>query len=202
MDNIIAYGAREDHTGLLGPGDRAVLWVHGCCFDCPGCIAPGHRNGPYQTATPEEMAQWFRKTGAEGLTISGGEPMLQAGALAEMVVRIRRERDAGVIVYTGFLYEQLLERAQQDPGISAFLAQTDLLIDGPYREEEDHNEPARGSANQRLIHLTDRYRDAAGPYYLERKGREIEVRLAGDRSFLVGVPSREQAAFWRKISGE
>lgn len=28
-----------DTSGLLGPPGRWLLWFHGCCRSCPGCIA-------------------------------------------------------------------------------------------------------------------------------------------------------------------
>lgn len=27
-------------THTLGPGKRFVIWVQGCCFNCPNCISP------------------------------------------------------------------------------------------------------------------------------------------------------------------
>lgn len=193
--SVLRYGARASGCRVLGPGNRAVLWVYGCCFDCPGCIAESYRSGPYQETTPEEAAAWYLAQNAEGLTISGGEPMMQAAALGEMVSYIRRERDCGVIVYTGYVYEDLL--ARRDPEIMALLDRTDLLIDGPYRQELDRNQMARGSDNQRLIPLTERYRDSL--WYYEQPGRKIELRLSEKRTLLIGVPGREQREVWRNL---
>lgn len=195
----IRYSAKVEQTRVLGPGKRAALWVQGCCFDCPGCIAPGFKEGSYTEAAPEELARWYLGLEAEGLTISGGEPMLQAGALARMVAAIRRVRDTGVIVYTGFVYETLLEKARQDAGIRQLLGQIDLLIDGPYIRERDHGEPYRGSANQRLLALTGRYRKELDTYYAGGQGRQIELQLSGRQTMLVGVPSRDQAEIWKNI---
>lgn len=189
---VLRYGARASGCEVLGPGRRAVLWVYGCCFDCPGCIAESFKSGPFLETTPEEAAAWYLARNADGLTISGGEPMLQAAALREMVSCIRRERDCGLIVYTGFVYEDLL--AQKDPEITAFLDQIDLLIDGPYRQSLDRNQMARGSENQRLLALTERYRDSLG--YYEQTGRKIELRLSEEGTLLIGVPGREQREIW------
>jgi anaerobic ribonucleoside-triphosphate reductase activating protein len=27
-------------THTLGPGQRFVVWVQGCCFKCRGCVSP------------------------------------------------------------------------------------------------------------------------------------------------------------------
>lgn len=194
----LRYGARIGGTSVLGPGRRAVIWVHGCCFSCEGCVAPGFREGAWEETSPEEMARWYLRQGAEGLTISGGEPMLQAEALADTVERIRRETDCGVIVYTGFVYEALLEKAREAAEIRRFLDQIDLLIDGPYVAALDDNRPYRGSANQRLLPLTERYRSDLDHYYAAT-GRSMEIHLTERGTLMVGVPGRDQAAIWNHI---
>ena len=57
-----------------------------------------------------------------------------------------------VACYTGWTYEQLLEK--NDPAVNALLAQVDLLIDGPFVLEQRNLELRfRGSENQRLIDM-------------------------------------------------
>ena len=195
--NTLRYSARLDSCAVLGPGNRAVFWVFGCCFSCKGCIGERFKTGPSLETTPQEAAEWYLRLNADGLTISGGEPMLQAGALAEMVERIRAERDCGVIVYTGFVYEDLLKK--NDADIPRFLRQIDLLIDGPYMRELDHNQPYRGSENQRFLPLTERYRKELETYYKAAQSRQIELHFSEQRTMMAGVPGREQADIWRKV---
>lgn len=199
MENIIRYSERIESTQLLGPGERAVLWVFGCCFDCPGCIAYNFKYGSYYEETVDAMVDWVLSTGKSDITISGGEPMLQAKALGAMIEGVRKVRNVGVIVYTGYLYEDLINKVYCDEGIKHFLRQTDVLIDGPYVEEKNNNEPYRGSANQRVIQLTGRYSERVEEYYFSNKGRNIEVRLNGDKTLMIGVPSKDQAAIWNNI---
>ncbi len=202
MRPVIRYGARQRDVTNLGPGSRAVIWVHGCCFHCEGCIAEaftGEKAPPLET-DPQEMADWvLAGEGCDGLTVSGGEPMLQAEALSGMVSRIRAVRDMGLIVYTGFVYETLAERAEGDPGLRRFLDQIDLLIDGPYIREQDINQPYQGSANQRLLCLTPRYEAALKTYYAAENTRNVEIRLDGGRLILIGVPSADQLRTWRAL---
>lgn len=194
----IRYGEKIDSCTVLGPGRRAVLWVHGCPFDCPGCIAPSYRHGPCQQISPADAAAWYLHIpDAQGLTISGGEPMQQAGALADMVEAIRREKDTGLIVYTGYRLEEL--QAMQNPQIGRFLSQIDLLIDGRYEQELDHDQPYRGSGNQRFLLLTDRYHTALETYYHAESGRQIELRVTGSNVLLVGVPGKDQARIWQSL---
>ena len=198
--SALLYSARIDRCALLGPGCRAVIYVHGCCFSCPGCIASGFQAQEPLEATAEEMAAWvLALPQCDGLTISGGEPMLQAQALSEVIDLIRRERDVGVITYTGFVYEALLERASTDAGVARLLERIDLLIDGPYVQEKDEGQFARGSTNQRLIALTERYKDDIGPYYESGREREMELRLQGRRVMMIGVPSAGQSSLWQQL---
>jgi len=189
-----------ESTRVLGPGDRAVIWVHGCCFQCPGCLAQLYKEGPFQSYTPRQLADWFLQTNAQGLTVSGGEPMLQAGALAQVIRLIRQDRPVGVIVYTGFVYEQLLEK--NDPDIRALLEQVDVLIDGPYIRELDDGIPYRGSSNQRILALTDRYREELDTYYLKTVGRKIEIDANTKRTMMVGIPDSRQLAIWNAIKSK
>lgn len=200
QNQILRVSQLADRTAVLGPGSRAVIWVHGCCFDCPGCLAQRYKTGEYRHYTPDAIARWYLGlSGVCGLTISGGEPMLQPGPLARAIARIREDADAGVIVYTGFRYEQLLHRAETDPELRRFLGCIDLLIDGPYIRELDDAAPYRGSSNQRLIPLTDRYRDELADYYARDTGRQIEILATPERTVMIGVPDRDQLAIWDKI---
>lgn len=199
MEKTIRYSERIESTQLLGPGDRAVLWVFGCCFDCPGCIAYNFKHGSYYEDTVDSIVDWILSTGKNDITISGGEPMLQAEKLATVLEHVRQVRDMGVIVYSGHIYEDLLVRAEKDDGIHRFLNSIDILIDGPFVESLNNNDPYRGSSNQRIISLTSRYSDVIEDYYYKQEGRKIEVRISGEKTLMIGVPSKDQAEIWRQI---
>ena len=60
-----------------------------------------------------------------------------------------------IYVWTGYLYEDLVQRTESDPELKYILSATDILIDGPYIEElRDITLKMRGSSNQRIIDLT------------------------------------------------
>ena len=195
---MIVYAERIGSCRVLGPGNRAVIWVHGCPRNCPGCIAESFRKGEGRECSPEEMAEWILSQNAEGLTLSGGEPFLQAGPLAETLRLVREKRDLGVIVYTGYTLEELQAASEEDPGVKDLLGFTDLLIDGPYVREKDVNQPYVGSSNQRLLLLTGRYAGEMD-YYTSAEGRKVEIRLSEERTLLVGVPGKEQREIWGRI---
>lgn len=140
---------------VLGPGKRAGIWVQGCSRGCPGCIVPDSWPTDEGEVIPvADLADWvLQQDGIDGITLSGGEPMDQAAGLAEMVQMIRSKRDLGVLCYTGYQLERLGSSAHR-----ALVDQVDLLIDGPYVQELHGDLLWRGSSNQRLHALTDRYK--------------------------------------------
>ena len=176
----------------LGPGNRYVLWTQGCPRRCPGCIAPDAQDISGGSLIPVEtlVEKIRRHPEAEGLTISGGEPFMQAGALGRLIDRLRAERDMGVIVYTGYTIEEL--RAIEDQAVKDFIERIDLLIDGPYIESENDDRALRGSANQRAICLTERYRDHLDSYGGDQ-GRALEYKVTENGFFIVGIPDKLRA---------
>lgn len=142
---------------VLGPGKRAVIWVQGCSFACPGCIVPESWNTEGgETIDIDTLSQWvLNQTDLDGVTLSGGEPMLQAAALVNLIDRLQSQSDLGVVCYTGYTWETLQKHGT--PEQLALLSRIDLLIDGRFLEEQQADLRWRGSANQRLLPLSDRY---------------------------------------------
>jgi anaerobic ribonucleoside-triphosphate reductase activating protein len=187
-------------TRALGPGLRAVVWVQGCPFHCAGCIAPDWipTVGGRTVAADELAAELLADPAVTGLTFSGGEPMAQAAALAEVVRRARAARDLTLICFTGFRLAELRERPP-GPGVAELLAQTDVLIDGRYVARRNDGRGLRGSDNQRVHALTGRLTEhcaelAAGP-------RRSEIRVRAGSTLLVGVPAAATARAFESMSG-
>jgi len=160
-----------------GPGCRAVLWVQGCPFRCPGCFNPGFQPFVGGTPTPvEELAdRCLSDRQTEGVTFSGGEPFAQAAPLAELAERAQAG-GKGVLVFTGYPRQSLEGTSRGD--WKKLLAAADLLVAGPYREDQPQRHALLASRNQELISLTDRYRDADfGP-----SQRRAEIHLGPDGS--------------------
>ncbi len=149
-----------------GPGLRFVLFTQGCPHGCQGCHNPEThcREGGFVCDVEELLAQYGENPLLAGVTFSGGEPFLQAGALCAVAERVRA-RGGDVVTYTGYTYEALLARTERGgaPDIARLLELTDLLIDGPYVEAlRDLELPFRGSSNQRLLDRKRRRALAAG----------------------------------------
>jgi len=137
-----------------GPGVRFVVFAQGCPHQCPGCHNPltwDLEGG--KDATIKEIIRMIKKKrkNIRGITLSGGEPFLQA---PEMVLLAQKAREIGldVVTYTGYTYEEL---QQLDlPGVQELLDASDILVDGPFLiEQRDISLSFRGSINQRVIDL-------------------------------------------------
>ena len=177
-------------TNVLGPGLRAVIWVQGCKFHCPACIAPDWIPfKPSLKLTPEEVVDRLVADDITGLTFSGGEPMEQADALAEVAILAHRKKELNIICFTGYRY-QILLRQSPDTGVAKLLSLVDVLIDGPYVNSLNDSRGLRGSTNQRIIHLTDRLK----PSFLEDQTRRIELKIDDGAVTLVGIPTPEITA--------
>lgn len=173
-------------TRTLGPGKRFAIWVQGCCFSCPGCISPEWIIQKQATLVdPGRLADSILSMpGTEGVTVSGGEPMLQATALSELFTQLRQQQDLSIICFTGFTLQQL--QLLSDPAIDRILGTIDVLIDGLYISGLNDNKGWRGSANQVVHFLTSRHiREVS--LFTEGK-RDVEIHLGEESALMVGVP--------------
>ena len=141
----------------------------------------------------EQVLSAAGRDGVEGITLLGGEPTAQARAASEFSRRVRAS-GLSVMVFSGFTLEEIREVG--DPSVLDLLDQTDLLVDGPYRQ--DLPESTRrwiGSSNQRVHALTDRYR-VDDPCWL--RPNTLEIRLDGSTLTLNGFPSPSAVGLWKR----
>lgn len=195
MDNhyFLNLAAWIDSTYALGPGKRFAFWLQGCPFSCPGCVAPSFLPIiPAHQFTIEQLLSLIAPVdGCEGITISGGEPMLQAEALAALLKIIHSQLDLSIIIYSGYYLNELKRLAVHKPAISQILGLVDVLIDGRYEHSQNDSRGLRGSANQTIHFLTERY---ARPLF-ERQKRTLEIHpLPAGNKLMVGLPTLSQ---WR-----
>ncbi len=185
--NVAAFCPRVTSHG---PGLRAVVWVQGCPFHCAGCLAPEwQEQRTADLVSIENLAlRILAQPDITGLTLSGGEPMLQAAALASLVERVHRQRPGlDVVCFTGYQWKELVARsAFGDTGIERLLGQVDVLIDGPYIAAQNNGRGLRGSTNQVVYRLTEREQRLA--YDFENAPRQAEIYVSDGQYLLSGVP--------------
>jgi anaerobic ribonucleoside-triphosphate reductase activating protein len=166
-----------------GPGERFVLWVQGCTLRCPGCWnRDTWQNELARTSVDAIWACVEDARGIDGITLTGGEPFQQAEPLCALLDRCRRQ-GLSAMAFTGYELDELTEPAQR-----ALLDRLDVVVTGRYRADLRRLDlPWRGSSNQRIGFLTERYGLDDVP-----TERASEVHLASDgRVVVTGFPEAE-----------
>ena len=132
-----------------GPGLRFTVFTQGCPHHCAGCHNP--QTWDFEGGNVVEIGEIVRKIEKNpllsGVTLSGGEPFMQAYACAE-IAKAAYGMGMNVWTYTGYTWEKILGM----PQFWALLIETDVLVDGPFIQEQKSMDLLyRGSRNQRLI---------------------------------------------------
>ena len=151
-----------------GPGLRFTVFTQGCPHHCPGCHNPETHdpNGGTEISVAELAERMTSNPATGGLTLSGGDPFLQAAECAQLA-RLAHESGRDVWAYTGWTYEVLVKEG--DPDKLALLDEVDVLVDGPFVEGlKSYAALFRGSTNQRLIDM-NKTRAAGKVVLWERK---------------------------------
>lgn len=139
-----------------GPGKRLIIWLQGCLQKCNGCCNQTFL--PLRRASlisPEDLVQMCVRGEVEGISLSGGEPFLQAVQLFPLIEQLKN-RGYSIFIWTGYLLEQLRTIADP-PEIGEILRRTDILVDGKFSQDQKSDLVWRGSINQHVYFLSDRY---------------------------------------------
>jgi len=129
-----------------GPGLRATIFVQGCTHNCPGCHNPSTHdlNGGTEVDINDIINDLEKhKKQFSGVTLSGGEPLLQQDKLIPICLWcINNHKD--IWLYTGFTYEKVNTLEIMD--------YIDIVVDGQFIEKyKSYNCLFKGSTNQRII---------------------------------------------------
>lgn len=155
----------DKYAGLItndfvnGVGTCVSFWVQGCPHHCPGCQNPEtwDFNGGKELPT-DIRGQIVKAICANGIirnfSVLGGEPLCDEN-LEEVDTIITSIRMAyphiKIFVWTGYLLAELKEKKNEK--INHILSQIDVLIDGPYiQDERDVTLELRGSKNQHILY--------------------------------------------------
>lgn len=136
-----------------GPGFRIVIFFQGCAHHCYGCHNPETWDFEGGKEVSFDLIKKIIDDNpyADGITLSGGDPLYQIDASTE-IAEYAKSKGLDVILYTGFLFEEVLEMTKANQRLKDFLNNVDTLIDGPFILEQRHlSLKFRGSSNQRII---------------------------------------------------
>lgn len=98
-----------------GPGVRFVVFMHGCNLSCGYCHNIDVCRGEYEEFTSDEVLEkvlrcrdYFGKDG--GITVSGGEALLQAEFVAELFEKCHKNHIHTVLDTSGSLWNESIEK--------------------------------------------------------------------------------------------
>ena len=157
-------------TEAEGPYKRLCIWFQGCNICCRGCCNPDYQPlVARHIMSLKDLIEVIKEAkvqfGIEGVTYSGGEPTLQQN-LPYLTQKIKDMR-LGVISFTGRRYED----------VSGILKGCDMVLDGAYDCFAPEKERRLlGSVNQRIIFLTDRYKNDVG-WFKSSDIKTVEVNV-------------------------
>lgn len=159
----------ESFGSADGPGVRYLIFLQGCNMRCKYCHNPDtwKINGGTQMTADEilDKAERFRSYWGEdgGITVSGGEPLLQIGFLTELFKKAKSRNINTCIDTAGqpFTFDE--------PFISKFnelMKYTDLLlVDIKHIEEREHKS-LTGADNSNILDMLRYLSDLQKPIWI------------------------------------
>lgn len=151
-----------------GPGVRYILFLQGCAMRCQYC----HNADTWKPGTPDQEAQDVLKKALRyrpywknggGITVSGGEPLLQAAFVAELFALARQE---GVHTTLDTAGQPWNASEMTDQAIDQVLDNTDLvLLDIKHLDPEKHKR-ITGHDNQNILAFLDHLHQRHIPVWL------------------------------------
>ena len=136
-----------------GPGIRRVYFAQGCRHNCEGCFNPETHdfNGGELMDMNELINDAISNPIINGITFSGGDPLEQAESFSYMAKEFK-SKGLNIWCYTGYTFEQILEKMKKDKDLKELISNVDVLVDGKFEmNNKNKSLKFRGSSNQRII---------------------------------------------------
>lgn len=161
--------SKESFGTVDGPGIRYVLFMQGCPMRCLYCHNPDTwKTGEGTPITAEEVIEEIKSNKAfyakGGITVSGGEPLLQTEFLTELFKKCKEENIHTCIDTSGITYKEDAEYLRK---LDALLEYTDLVMLDIKHIETDNHKSLTGHGNENIL---------AFAKYLEEKNITLWVR--------------------------
>lgn len=115
---------------LDGDGIRAVIWMQGCLHNCKECHNPETHDlkGGTEFEIEDIKKEIDKLENQDGITLSGGDPLFQLEGSTE-IAKYCKSKKLNVWCYTGFIFEELVKKAETDKQMNEFLNNIDVLVD-------------------------------------------------------------------------
>lgn len=157
---LLNINSIRECTESEGVGKRFAIWTQGCIKRCRNCcnthMQPIIKKHIVDCDDIIEKIQYSKKNyDIEGITLLGGEPILQSKGLS-YIAKWCRKNNLSVILFSGYTLEEI--NTSNFDGALELLKYTDVLIDGEYIDElYDEERGFIGSSNQKIYFLSDFY---------------------------------------------
>lgn len=159
----------ESFGSVDGPGVRFIVFMQGCNMRCKYCHNPDtwDKSGGIEVTADEIIkaalryrTYWGKKG---GITISGGEPLLQMDFLIELCKKCKEQGISTVIDTAGKPF------TREEPFFSKFnelLKYTDLImLDLKHIDSDDHKK-LTGFGNENILDLAQYLSDKSVPVWI------------------------------------
>jgi len=159
----VRYAGIIKNDVLAAPGISVSFFTQGCPHHCKGCHNPEtwdfDKGREFTSDTLSSLIADLTANGVErNLAIMGGEPLCQENLfLVDLIIHSVKEQlpKTKIYIWTGYEYEDL--KNEPNKTLQDILSNTDVLIDGPFIEEQrDITLFMRGSKNQRILYLKEK----------------------------------------------
>ena len=140
-----------------GIGFRVSLFVSGCARNCKGCFNKEAQDPefgkPFDDKAKQKIFKELEHDWCRGLSLLGGEPLSKLSDNRKTVIAFAKEvkekfLNKDIAIWSGYTLEEI----QADDTMKDILKYVDVLVDGPFIEEQkDLSIPFRGSRNQRIL---------------------------------------------------
>lgn len=137
----------NEMTTAEGPGRRFAIWLQGCPIRCVGCWNRDMWSMKKRHLVDvKKLLNYVREyeERIDGVTILGGEPLVQATPLSEFVKLLKGETNLSVMLYTGYELTDI-----KDPHSIWLVENCDIVVLGPFKIElKKDGLKWKGSENQ------------------------------------------------------
>lgn len=181
-------------TESEGIGKRFAIWTQGCMKRCKNCCNHNMQSFVAKNIIDSEIIikdikLSKEKYNIEGITLIGGEPILQSKGLS-CIAKYCKENGLSVILFSGYTLEEIKEKEETFEGLSELLKYTDVLIDGEYIEElYDESRGFIGSSNQKVYFFTSFYNEEV--FYRNRNYISVDILVNNNSVSLNGWPCNQ-----------
>lgn len=159
----------ESFGSVDGPGVRFVIFTSGCAMRCQFCHNPDTWN--MQSGTPHTADELIAKAlkyrsywGSEGgITVSGGEPLLQIDFLLELFEKAKEKGIHTVIDTSGQPF------TKQEPFFSKFqklMEYTDLILLDLKQIDEEQHQILTGCTGKNILELAQYLSEIHKPVWI------------------------------------